>query len=133
MARAAFLMDRAMAGVGLSRPQLHSAAFQLRLRGARHHGDAKHCRPQGPADHDPDRPLDDLLGAPPVYTVIIAAFVPNQQVLPGVGLQGLVLLGLDGFGVIGAMGAALLLRRTVTKGQASGFIMEMPEVPATPR
>jgi ferrous iron transport protein B len=63
----------------------------------------------------------------PVYTVIIAAFVPNTQVLPGVGQQGLVLLGLYVFGVLGAMGAALLLRRTITKGAASGFIMEMPK------
>jgi ferrous iron transport protein B len=63
----------------------------------------------------------------PVYTVIIAAFIPNRQVLPGVGLQGLVLLGLYAVGVLGAMGAALLLRRTVTKGAASGFIMEMPK------
>jgi len=84
---------------------------------------------------DPKDRLTTILIAPlmtcsarlPVYTVIIAAFVPNRQVLPGVGLQGLVLLGLYGFGVLGAMGAALLLRRTVTKGAASGFIMEMPK------
>lgn len=127
MARAAFLMDRAMAGVGLSGrsfiPLLSSFACAVPgIMATRSIADPK------------DR-LTTILIAPlmtcsarlPVYTVIIAAFVPNRQVLPGVGLQGLVLLGLYGFGVLGAMGAALLLRRTVTKGQASGFIMEMPK------
>lgn len=127
MARAAFLMDRAMAGVGLSGrsfiPLLSSFACAVPgIMATRSIADPK------------DR-LTTILIAPlmtcsarlPVYTVIIAAFVPNRQVVPGVGLQGLVLLGLYGFGVLGAMGAALLLRRTVTKGQASGFIMEMPK------
>jgi len=127
MARAAFLMDRAMAGVGLSGrsfiPLLSSFACAVPgIMATRSIADPK------------DR-LTTILIAPlmtcsarlPVYTVIIAAFVPNRQVLPGVGLQGLVLLGLYGFGVLGAMGAALLLRRTVTKGAASGFIMEMPK------
>ena len=127
MARAAFLMDRAMAGVGLSGrsfiPLLSSFACAVPgIMATRSIADPK------------DR-LTTILIAPlmtcsarlPVYTVIIAAFVPNRQVLPGVGLQGLVLLGLYGFGVLGAMGAALLLRRTVTQGQASGFIMEMPK------
>jgi ferrous iron transport protein B len=59
--------------------------------------------------------------------VIIAAFIPQRTVGPGVGLQGLVLLGLYAFGIVGAMLAALVLRRTVTRGAASGFIMELPK------
>ena len=127
MARAAFLMDRAMASVGLSGrsfiPLLSSFACAVPgIMATR-------------SITDPKDRLTTILIAPlmtcsarlPVYTVIIAAFVPARQVLPGVGLQGLVLLGLYGFGVLGAMGAALLLRRTITKGQASGFIMEMPK------
>ena len=127
MARAAFLMDRAMAGVGLSGrsfiPLLSSFACAVPgIMATRSIADPK------------DR-LTTILVAPlmtcsarlPVYTVIIAAFIPNRQVMPGVGLQGLVLLALYGLGVLGAMGAALLLRRTVTKGAASGFIMEMPK------
>ncbi|MFM9936549.1 MAG: ferrous iron transporter B [Novosphingobium sp.] len=127
MARAAFLMDRAMAGVGLSGrsfiPLLSSFACAVPgIMATRSIADPK------------DR-LTTILIAPlmtcsarlPVYTVIIAAFIPARQVLPGIGLQGLVLLGLYGLGVLGAMGAALLLRRTVTQGQASGFIMEMPK------
>ena len=42
------------------------------------------------------------------------------------GLQGLVLFALYIAGIVGAMLAALVLRRSVTKGQASGFIMELP-------
>ena len=127
MARAAFLMDRAMAGVGLSGrsfiPLLSSFACAVPgIMATR-------------SITDPKDRLTTILIAPlmtcsarlPVYTVIIAAFVPNTQVLPGVGQQGLVLLGLYVFGVLGAMGAALLLRRTITKGAASGFIMEMPK------
>ena len=62
----------------------------------------------------------------PVYAVIIAAFIPARAVLPGIGLQGLVLFGLYVAGIIGAMAAALVLRRSVTKGTGMGFMMEMP-------
>jgi ferrous iron transport protein B len=59
--------------------------------------------------------------------MIIGAFIPNRQVLPMVGLQGLVMFALYVMGVIGAFFAALVLRRTVTKGTSSGFMMEMPK------
>ena len=45
----------------------------------------------------------------------------------GIGLQGLVLFGLYVAGIVGAMVVALLLRRSVTRGAASGFIMELPK------
>jgi len=84
---------------------------------------------------DPKDRLTTILVAPlmtcsarlPVYAVIIAAFIPTHQVLPGIGLQGLVLFGLYVVGVVGAMAVALVLRRSVTKGAASGFIMELPK------
>jgi ferrous iron transport protein B len=63
----------------------------------------------------------------PVYAVIIAAFIPHRTVGWGIGVQGLVLLGLYIAGIVGAFCAALVLRRTVTKGGASGFIMELPK------
>jgi ferrous iron transport protein B len=44
-----------------------------------------------------------------------------------VGLQGLVLFGLYVAGIVGAMAVALVLRSSVTKGAASGFIMELPK------
>jgi len=127
MARAAFLMDRMMAGVGLSGrsfiPLLSSFACAVPgIMATRSISDPK------------DR-LTTILVAPlmtcsarlPVYTMIIAAFIPNRSVGPGIGLQGLVLLGLYGFGIVGAMMVALALRRSVTKGAASGFIMELPK------
>src|SRR5258706_2603928 len=63
----------------------------------------------------------------PVYAIIIAAFIPARQLLPGVGLQGLVLFTLYLAGILGAMIVALVLRRTVTRGQTPGFMMEMPK------
>jgi ferrous iron transport protein B len=127
MVRAAFLMDRLMASVGLSGrafiPLLSSFA----------------CAVPGimatrTIDDEKDR-LTTILIAPlmtcsarlPVYTIIIGAFIPNTKVLPFVGLQGLVLLGLYLLGIVGAFCAALFLRRTVTKGASSGFMMEMPK------
>ena len=126
MARAAFLMDRLMAGVGLSGksfiPLLSSFACAIPgIMAARSIPDAR------------DR-LTTILIAPlmtcsarlPVYAIIIGAFIPPRTVGPGIGLQGLVLFGLYLAGIVGAMVVALVLRSTVARGAASGFIMEMP-------
>ena len=127
MARAAFLMDRLMAGVGLSGrsfiPLLSSFACAIPgIMATRSIADPK------------DR-LTTILIAPlmtcsarlPVYAVIIAAFIPNRSIGAGIGLQGLVLFALYVAGIVGAMVVALILRRSVTKGAASGFIMELPK------
>ena len=58
--------------------------------------------------------------------MIIGAFIPDQKVVPGIGLQGLVLFGLYLAGIAGAMLAALLIRRTMVPGRSLGFMMEMP-------
>ncbi|RVQ67825.1 ferrous iron transporter B [Croceicoccus ponticola] len=126
MARAAFLMDRLMAAVGLSGrsfiPLLSSFACAIPgIMATRSIADPK------------DR-LTTILIAPlmtcsarlPVYAVIIAAFIPQTTVGLGIGLQGLVLFSLYIAGIVGAMLVALVLRRSVAKGQASGFIMELP-------
>jgi ferrous iron transport protein B len=127
MVRAAFLMDRIMASVGLSGrafiPLLSSFACAVPgIMSTRTIEDEK------------DR-LTTILIAPlmtcsarlPVYTLVIGALIPNIRVLPFVGLQGLVMLGLYIMGVVGAFVVALVLRRTVTKGSSSGFMMEMPK------
>jgi ferrous iron transport protein B len=126
MVRAAFLMDRMMAGVGLSGrsfiPLLSSFACAIPgIMATR-------------SVEDPRERLTTILIAPlmtcsarlPVYAVIIGAFIPARDVGGGVGLQGLVLLGLYVTGIAGAMLAALVLRRTVSKGAKSGFTIEMP-------
>jgi ferrous iron transport protein B len=127
MVRAAFLMDRMMSRVGLSGrafiPLLSSFA----------------CAVPGimatrTIDDEKDR-LTTILIAPlmtcsarlPVYTIIIGAFIPNTRVAGFVGLRGLVLLVLYLLGILGAFIAALVLRRTVTQGASSGFMMEMPK------
>ena len=132
MARAAFIMDRMMASVGLSGrsfiPLLSSFACAIPgIMATRSIADPK------------DR-LTTILIAPlmtcsarlPVYAVIIAAFIPATSVGLGVGLQGLVLFALYVAGIIGAMAVAFVLRRTVTKGEASGFIMELPRYQLPP-
>jgi ferrous iron transport protein B len=63
----------------------------------------------------------------PVYTIIIGAFIPARRVLPFVGLQGLVLFALYLLGIVGAFVVAWVLRRTVTQGASSGFMMELPK------
>jgi ferrous iron transport protein B len=127
MVRAAFLMDRLMSRVGLSGrafiPLLSSFACAIPgIMATR-------------TIEDPKDRLTTILIAPlmtcsarlPVYAVIIAAFIPSRTVGPGIGLQGLVLFALYLAGIFGALFAALLLRRTVTKGGAQGFMMEMPK------
>ena len=126
MTRAAFVMDRMMASVGLSGhsfiPLLSSFACAIPgIMATRTIMDQK------------DR-LTTILIAPlmtcsarlPVYTVIIGAFIPATAIGPGIGLQGTVLFALYIAGIVGAMVAALFLRRTVAKGSNSSFLIEMP-------
>ncbi len=127
MTRAAFLMDRLMARVGLNGrafiPLISSFACAVPgIMATR-------------TIAEPRDRLTTILIAPlmtcsarlPVYAVIIAAFIPDRPVLGILGLQGLVLFGLYGFGVAGALAAAWVLRRTVTRGASPTFLMEMPK------
>ena len=126
MTRAAFVMDRLMASVGLSGhsfiPLLSSFACAIPgIMATRTIMDQK------------DR-LTTILIAPlmtcsarlPVYTLIIGAFIPARNVGPGIGLQGLVLFGLYIGGIVGAMAAAFVIRRSVAKGSNGSFLIEMP-------
>jgi ferrous iron transport protein B len=127
MVRAAFLMDKVMHGAGLSGrafiPLLSSFA----------------CAVPGimatrTIDNEKDR-LTTILVAPlmtcsarlPVYTLIIAAFIPNRTLGLGIGLQGVVMFGLYIVGVAGALLAAFAIRRGVLKGASGGFMMELPK------
>src|SRR3546814_9928162 len=113
MARAAFLMDRLMARVGLSGrsfiPLLSSFACAIPgIMATR-------------AIADPKDRLTTILIAPlmtcsarlPVCAVIIAAFIPATTVGWGIGLQGLVLFALYAAGILGALGAAQIGRAHV--------------------
>jgi ferrous iron transport protein B len=125
MARAAFLMDELMLRVGLNGrafiPLLSSFACAIPgMMAAR------------TIENERDR-LTTILIAPlmtcsarlPVYTLIIAAFIPQTNVGP-FGLQGLVMFALYLAGVLSALIVAFVLKRTVTKGAPQAFLMELP-------
>jgi ferrous iron transport protein B len=126
MTRAAFVMDRAMAAVGLSGhsfiPLLSSFACAIPgIMATRTIMDQKER-------------LATILIAPlmtcsarlPVYTLIIGAFIPAQSVGPGIGLQGLLLFALYIAGILGAMLAAAVIQRFVTSSRGGSFLIEMP-------
>ena len=127
MARAAFLMDRLMARVGLSGrsfiPMLSSFACAVPgIMAAR------------TIENERDR-LTTILVAPlltcsarlPIYALLIAAFLPAETYLGGLlSLQGLTLAGLYALGIVAAVVAASLLKRTLLRGQTPPFLMELP-------
>lgn len=128
MARAAFLMDRIMGGVGL-----HGRAFIPLLSSFA-------CAIPGimatrVIDGRRDR-LATILVAPlmtcsariPVYTLIIGAFIPHRVLWGGVQLQGLVMFGLYALGVASALGVSYVLKRLVWRHQPfEPFLMELPD------
>lgn len=125
MARAAFLADRLMGWVGL---QGRSFVALLSCHACAIPGImAARAIPS-----ETDR-LKTMLVAPfvtcsariPVYTLLIAAFVPETKVL-GLGLQGLVLAGLYLCGAAAAFFGAWFLSRTTLKGSLLPFYMELP-------
>ena len=125
MARAAFLLDKMMGGVGLHGrafiPLLSSFACAIpgimaarTIRGEKNR-------------------LITILIAPlmtcsariPVYTLIIAAFIPDRAV--GIfNLQGLVMFGLYASGLAAGLLVALVLRRFVLTHETEAFVMELP-------
>ena len=63
----------------------------------------------------------------PVYTLIIAAFVPNTPVLGHfISLPAVTMLGLYVLGFAAAITIARLLKSTILKSGGSAFILEMP-------
>jgi ferrous iron transport protein B len=127
MVRAAFIMDKLMHWSGLSGrsfiPLLSSFACAVP-------GIMATRTIENPKDR-----LTTILVAPlrtcsarlPVYTLIIAAFIPDRAIGPGIGLQGVVMFGLYVSGVLGAILAALVIRRTVVRGAGGAFMMELPK------
>ncbi|MBN2505112.1 MAG: ferrous iron transport protein B [Verrucomicrobia bacterium] len=126
MARAAFLMDRLMNRVGL-----HGKSFIPLLSSFA-------CAIPGiMATRTIESPRDRLvtiLVAPlmscsarlPVYTLLIAACIPDRAILGFLRLPALTLLGMYGLGIVVALGMAWLFKRTLLKGPAPMLIMELP-------
>jgi ferrous iron transport protein B len=126
MARTAFIMDRVMRRMGLSGasvvPLLSSYACAIPgIMAAR------------TLPNERDRlltimvaPLMSCSARLPVYTLFIAAFIPDLPVLGPLRAQGLAMFSLYLLGTVMAFVAAGVLRRTVFKGEASVFVMELP-------
>ena len=126
MARAAFLLDRIMGVAGL-----HGRAFIPLLSSVA-------CAIPGVMatrviDNKRDR-LTTILVAPlmtcsariPVYTLIIAAFIPNERVWGFANLQGLVMFGLYLAGVVSALTVAFVIRKLFWRSAVEPFMMELP-------
>ncbi len=124
MARAAFIMDRLMSKVGLNGrsfiPLLGSYACAI---------------PGIMAARTIEQPKDRLvtiLVAPfmscsarlPVYLLLIAALVPDEQV--PVGLKIGIMLLMYALGTFGAFGFAWLFKKTLLRGAPPLMIMELP-------
>jgi ferrous iron transport protein B len=64
----------------------------------------------------------------PIYTLIIAAFIPGTHYLGGlVGLRALVMLSLYALGFLAALITARLLNSRVMKAAPTPFILELPQ------
>jgi ferrous iron transport protein B len=128
MARAAFLMDRIMGGAGL-----HGRAFIPLLSSFA-------CAIPGimatrVIDNRRDR-LTTILIAPlmtcsariPVYTLIISAFIPAEQVWGWVDLRGMVMFGLYAAGIASALGVSFLIKFFMWRDYAPApFMLELPD------
>ncbi|MBF0623267.1 MAG: ferrous iron transport protein B [Magnetococcales bacterium] len=118
MARVAFLMDRFMHGIGL-----HGKAFIPMLMGFG-------CSvPAIMATRTMENPRDRLVtilvnpfmscsARLPVYLLIIGAFFQERA--------GTVLFGLYLLGILTAMLAAVMLKKTLFRGLTEAFVMELP-------
>ena len=63
----------------------------------------------------------------PVYTMVIAAFLPNRRLLgPFLGTRAVAMLGLYVLGFLMAVATAKLLNSTVLRSKDTPFVLEMP-------
>jgi len=71
-------------------------------------------------------PLMSCSARLPVYTVLIAAFIPKTLTILGFSAQGLTLLVMYSLGIIFAGLISFILKKTLLRGEPSLFLMEMP-------
>src|SRR5213075_2318676 len=63
----------------------------------------------------------------PIYTLVIAAFIPERPILgPLVGTRAAALIGLYVLGFVAAFGTARLLKSSILKSERNSFLLEMP-------
>ena len=127
LARAALIADRTMAKVGLQGksfiPLLSAYACAVPAILATRTIENKRDR------------MATILIAPfmtcsarlPVYTLVIAAFIPDRPVLgPFLGSQAAMLIGLYVLGFLAAFGTAKVLKSSILKSVRTPFMMELP-------
>ena len=128
LARAALIADRLMRSIGLNGkafiPLLSAYACAVPAIMATRTIENKRDR------------LATILVAPfmtcsarlPIYTLIIAAFIPNRPVLGSlIGMRACVMLGLYVLGFTAALATARLLKSSVLKASPAPFILELPQ------
>lgn len=127
MARVAFILDRFMKSMGLSghsvMPLLSS--FACAIPGIMATRTIKNWK---------DRlitimiaPLMSCSARLPVYILLIGAFFPSMTILGVFTLQGLMLFSMYIFGIVVAIGAALVFKRFFMKDAVpTSFVMELP-------
>ncbi len=71
-------------------------------------------------------PLMSCSARLPVYTVLIAAVIPNDYIFGFISLQAACMFGLYLLGIFAAALVGLALRHSLMKGAPSLFVMEMP-------
>ena len=71
-------------------------------------------------------PLMSCSARLPIYTILIALVVPEQQILGLLNLQGVVLMALYLLGLIAALLAAFVFKKLLKVKERSFFIMELP-------
>jgi ferrous iron transport protein B len=126
MARAAFLLDRLMRGVGL-----HGKAFLPLMSSFA-------CAIPGimatRTIDDPKDRLATIMIAPfmscsarlPVYTLMIAAFFTGQTVFGFVSLGAVIILAMYLLGIVVAVLVAWVLKHTILKSPPPPLVMELP-------
>ncbi len=126
LARAALIADRTMARVGLQGksfiPLLSAYACAVPAILATRTIENKRDR------------IATILIAPlmtcsarlPVYTLIIAAFLPEKQMFGVIGSRAAALLGLYALGFVAAVATAKILKSSVLKSGSAPFLLEMP-------
>jgi ferrous iron transport protein B len=126
MARAAFVMDRVMSKVGL-----HGKSFIPLLSSFA-------CAIPGimatrTIENRRDRmvtilvaPLMSCSARLPVYTLLIAGFIPATRLWGLVSVPALVMVAMYLIGLVSALAMAWLFKKTLFKGEAPLFLMELP-------
>lgn len=128
MARAAFMMDRLMGLLGLSGRSFLPlmSSFACAVPGV---------MATRVIDDRRDRfvtiliaPLMSCSARLPVYVLMIGAFIPDTNLLGGwLPLRAVVLFAMSTLGLVVAVPVAMILRKTLLRGEPSPFLLELPD------